>query len=460
MDVIEIDAASNTGVDNIRTLNEQVQFTPVECLYKVYIIDEVHMLSIGAFNALLKTLEEPPKNVVFILATTEPHKIPVTIQSRCQKLNFRKLSFQEISGHLQMICDAESIKGDSDAIALITRNSDGCVRDALSLLEQLNAYNSGTISYENVIQMLGATSDVFLVDLLKGIFTGNKKKVLDLTTTFFESGGNPMQFMTDVINVLKDLLLIRFGKEDEVGLSGDQIKELKTISDGSTETQILEAVDLFSKLESELRWFSRADLVIQIKILGLANHFVPESTVEIRLPIENARVSETPMQPHSSQIETAKPGVKPAMSNRSNPRPISENTTASSNVNEEVPKSLTDVWNKVLELTKQKKPMLYAILTDSKPVDLLENSLQISLSGPGFFRLKLEEEANQVFFSDLLFALLGRACTMTIVDKKVSTEVADNGSEKEEIKTEESKESPKNNMHVNRIIDMFEGKTM
>ena len=180
MNVIEIDAASNNGVDNIREIREEVAYRPTEGRYKVYIIDEVHMLSIGAFNALLKTLEEPPEYVIFILATTEAHKIPVTILSRCQRYDFKRISIETISGRLRELIEKENLDVEDKAVRYIARMADGSMRDALSLLDQCTAFYIGQrLTYDNVLEVLGAVDADVFSRLLRELLERDVKKVIE-----------------------------------------------------------------------------------------------------------------------------------------------------------------------------------------------------------------------------------------------------------------------------------------
>ena len=194
-DIIEIDAASNNGVDEIRELRDKVSLVPSYGKYKVYIIDEVHMLTTAAFNALLKTLEEPPKHIIFILATTEPHKIPMTILSRCQRFDFKKISINDIKNRLEYVCDKEKIKIEPQAIELIAKLSDGGMRDSLSLLDQLTAYTTNKISVNDVNDVYGVITNEEIVDLLKIIYDGNIATSFNLINKYDEEGKNLVKIM-------------------------------------------------------------------------------------------------------------------------------------------------------------------------------------------------------------------------------------------------------------------------
>ena len=210
MNVIEIDAASNNGVDNIREIRDEVQYSPTEGRYKVYIIDEVHMLSIGAFNALLKTLEEPPAYVIFILATTEAHKIPVTILSRCQRYDFHRISIETIAGRLSQLMEAEHINVEEKAIRYVAKAADGSMRDALSLLDQCIAFYLGQdLKYENVLEVLGAVDTAVFAEMLSYILKADTYACMQLLEQIIMQGRDLGQFVSDFVWYLRNLLLVQ-----------------------------------------------------------------------------------------------------------------------------------------------------------------------------------------------------------------------------------------------------------
>ena len=233
MNVIEIDAASNNGVDNIREIRDEVQYSPTEGRYKVYIIDEVHMLSIRAFNALLKTLEEPPAYVIFILATTEAHKIPVTILSRCQRYDFHRISIETIAGRLSQLMEAEHINVEEKAIRYVAKAADGSMRDALSLLDQCIAFYLGQdLKYENVLEVLGAVDTAVFAEMLSYILKADTYACMQLLEQIIMQGRDLGQFVSDFVWYLRNLLLVKTTDdeakaEDIIDVSADNLEQLK-----------------------------------------------------------------------------------------------------------------------------------------------------------------------------------------------------------------------------------------
>ena len=217
MNVIEIDAASNNGVDNIRQIRDEIQYSPSSGKYTVYIIDEVHMLSIGAFNALLKTLEEPPAYVIFILATTEPHKIPITILSRCQRYDFKRISIDTIAARLSELMEKESIEVEDKAIRYVAKAADGSMRDALSLLDQCIAFYLGQkLTYDNVLDVLGAVDNEIFSRLTRSVIDSDVTTSLNILDEIIMQGREPGQFVNDFIWYLRNLMLIKTSDDDEI----------------------------------------------------------------------------------------------------------------------------------------------------------------------------------------------------------------------------------------------------
>ena len=249
MDVIEIDAASNTSVDDIRSLREKVNYAPGQARYKVYIIDEVHMLSNSASNALLKTLEEPPPQVIFILATTEIHKVLPTILSRCQRFDFRRISQSDVVAKLESICKAEGIKIEPEGLRLIARSATGSLRDAENLLEQLTTYYGNEIGLSQVQAVLGITGDERAKELVKHIVNNDVSAGVSTINGVNSDGLDLRQFNRELVAYLRQLLLVKTGSEEAVDLTTEDIAELKELAAKTTLAQILRAIKLFGQLE-------------------------------------------------------------------------------------------------------------------------------------------------------------------------------------------------------------------
>ncbi|HEO8422681.1 DNA polymerase III subunit gamma/tau [Niallia sp. FSL W8-0635] len=269
-DVIEIDAASNNGVEEIRDIRDKVKFAPSSVPYKVYIIDEVHMLSIGAFNALLKTLEEPPKHVIFILATTEPHKIPLTIISRCQRFDFRRITSQAIVNRMRLIMDESAISCEEKALQMIARAADGGMRDALSLLDQAISYSNEVVTVEDALTVTGAVSQNFLNTLSKAILDGDTVRGLQSLDELLLSGKDSNRFIEDFIFFYRDMLLYKTAPRLEESLErvllDDDFKEL---AEAYTHEQIYELIHVLNKTQQDMRWTNHPRIFLEVAIVRL-----------------------------------------------------------------------------------------------------------------------------------------------------------------------------------------------
>lgn len=265
VDVIEIDAASNNGVEQIRDLKEKVQYAPTSCKYKVYIIDEVHMLSGAAFNALLKTLEEPPKHAVFILATTEVHKIPATILSRCMRFDFKLISTEKIAEHISNIYDKIGKSYEKEAVFAIAKAGEGSVRDALSVADTALSYSEGTLTYKQVTEILGSTDFDYICSFVENIILGNTSKILSSINELCSLGKSIGVLTKDVTEMLRNLLVIKTCDKpnDILALPSDLLKKLTSIANSTNADRLLHVSELFSTLEGEIKYSVHPRIVFE-----------------------------------------------------------------------------------------------------------------------------------------------------------------------------------------------------
>ena len=272
LNVHEIDAASNNGVDYIRMLRDQIQYSPVDDKYKVYIIDEVHMLSPGAFNALLKTLEEPPSYVIFLLATTEKQKVPVTILSRCQKYDFKRISVDTITRHLVDLMEKENVSAEEKALAYIARAADGSMRDALSLLDQCIAFYLGqTLTYENVLSVLGAADNSVFSKLLRSILRQDSLQALAIIEDIISEGRDLSQFLADFLWYLRNLLILKDqeGAEESLDMSRDIIEGLKEEAQMVGSEELLRYIRILSDLEGQVKHATQKRVLLEVGFIKL-----------------------------------------------------------------------------------------------------------------------------------------------------------------------------------------------
>ncbi len=284
MNVIEIDAASNNGVDSIRQIVEEVNYSPAEGKYKVYIIDEVHMLSIGAFNALLKTLEEPPAYVIFILATTEVHKIPITILSRCQRYDFRRISIDTIADRLKELTQKEQVQIEEKAVRYIAKVADGSMRDALSLLDQCIAfYFEQELTYDKVLDVLGAVDTEVFSRMLREILKGDAAAALGVLQDIVLQGRELSQFVTDFAWYLRNLLLIKSadGVEDIIDVSSDNLVRLKEEAELAENDTIMRYIRILSELSGQIRYAAQKRILIEMAIIKLCRPAMETDTASL-----------------------------------------------------------------------------------------------------------------------------------------------------------------------------------
>ena len=296
MNVIEIDAASNNGVDNIREIVDEVSYSPAEGKYKVYIIDEVHMLSIGAFNALLKTLEEPPGYVIFILATTEVHKIPITILSRCQRYDFKRISIDVIADRLAELMEKEQIKVDLKALRYIAKTADGSLRDALSLLDQCIAFHFGKeLTYDMVLDVLGAVDNEVFSRLLRHMLNQDVLGCISLLEEIVMQGRELTQFVSDYTWYLRNLLLVKScdDVEDVLDVSSEHLKLLKEEADMAQQNSIMRFIRIFSELSGQLRYAAAKRVMIEMTMIKACR---PEMEKDRESVLERIRTLENKIE--------------------------------------------------------------------------------------------------------------------------------------------------------------------
>lgn len=309
MNVIEIDAASNNGVDNIREIKDEVSYSPTEGRYKVYIIDEVHMLSIGAFNALLKTLEEPPSYVIFILATTESHKIPVTILSRCQRYDFKRITIDIITERLQELMTEEKVEAEEKALRYVAKAAEGSMRDALSLLDQCIAFYLGEkLTYEHVLEVLGAVDTEVFSRLLRDILNKEVTSAIKILEELIVQGRELGQFVTDFIWYLRNLLLAKTSDniEDIIDVSAESMVRLKEEGTMTDENTLMRYIRVFSETSNQIKYASHKRILIEMSIIKLCK---PEMEMNLDSIIE--RLNHMEQKIENGMVIQARPEQTP-----------------------------------------------------------------------------------------------------------------------------------------------------
>lgn len=319
LNVIEIDAASNNGVDNIRQIREEVAYPPTEGKYKVYIIDEVHMLSPGAFNALLKTLEEPPSYVIFILATTESHKIPITISSRCQKYDFRRIPVDVIADRLADLMDREGLEADRKAIDYVAKSGDGSMRDALSILDQCVAFNLGQkLTYDKVLETIGAVDIDTFARLLECVLREDVEGAIDVVDEIVWQGRELGRFVSEFTWFLRNILVVKLSQTegDRLDMTKENLERIRGIAVGMDESTVIRYINVFSDASASIKYSTQKRIVLEMAVIKLCR---PQMETDVTSIVERVRFLEEKLdalQANGIQMQPVKQsssaGEKPA----------------------------------------------------------------------------------------------------------------------------------------------------
>lgn len=417
MDVIEIDAASNRGIDEIRELRDNIKYPPSEGRYKVYIIDEVHMLTKEAFNALLKTLEEPPRYVVFILATTEPYRLPETILSRCQRYDFKRLAISDIIGKMREILDKHGLKADNQALAVIARSSQGAMRDALSLLDQCISYADTELTKDIVLEILGTVNEEFLFDFAESIRAKDLPKCLAKIDELTYNGKDLHQFVSDLLYHFRNLMVARVSQNPTgiIDLSEESIEALKNQSRGFELKEILRVINTLSEAEKDIKWASHPRILLEMALVKLTKPEVDDSVmgiVERVSRLERCLESNKEQREPSTQTCDQPQKADTSLSTRDSLQKQNkkENGQNDANIKGKTLEELQQIWPQIIARIKQEKPSLKAFIQSGnpQPVELKEKQLVIGIGGMELNKAMLErniglieEVISEVYDEDL-----------------------------------------------------------
>ena len=424
MDVVEIDAASNNSVDDIRELRENVKYSPSKSKYKVYIIDEVHMLSQGAFNALLKTLEEPPSYVIFILATTEPHKIPATILSRCQRFDFKRVTVKDISSRMKYICEKEGIEADDKALNLIARNSQGALRDALSILDQCISFQGHTISYNDVIELLGSVNIEQLFDLAESIIKENTKKSLQILNDFIVWGKDVRNLVNDLIDHFRNLMVCKISNdlEDIISLPEETIDLLKKQADTIDTNNLIRILNILSETQDAMKASSNPRVLMEVTMIKIVQPMFDESKEALIKRIENLE----------KKIESGNIKVNHISTNQSvdnfdkndqidkNIQEIqSEENIEYENIKNDDVKLIQKSWKNILQKMKEdKEQVTRALLQDVDSFNVSEDTLYIIFTDNySFAKSRLDSPKTIEYVEKVIREVLNRSFNVKIALK-------------------------------------------
>lgn len=460
LDVQELDGASNRGIDEMRDLREAVKYPPNNSKYRIYIIDEVHMLTREAFNALLKTLEEPPPHVIFIMATTDAHKVPATILSRTQRFDFKHISINDISEYLKQILESENIKYDTDGIRLIAQKADGSLRDSLSLLDQTIAYASDALDVETIRDVLGIIKENVFLNIIQTIEKRDHKEVIHQLSQLIDAGYAISDFISGFNEFLRNCMIQKTGESAKLNLSENSLNWLQTDCRFST-ADFLRMLDLSLQFESKLRFLQQPQISLEalfiklsmmdasVDIASILSGEVPK-TISVKKP-ESQKPSITTEKPDSSLVQT-EPMESPQPTENN---PVTEKLTTPTPpvVSEPVPQQVRNLtledfnnsWTEIIEGLEEKNSKIAHFLEEAKLSSFDGKQLLIELVNGHRFHLKtLEKDAEQIA------SVINDKLNQKI---RIKFHIQENNEEKPEKKKPESAEHPL----FMKVLETFEG---
>ncbi|ANK64096.1 DNA polymerase III subunit gamma/tau [Loigolactobacillus backii] len=399
-DVIEIDAASNNGVDEIRDIRDKAKYAPTAAKYKVYIIDEVHMLSTGAFNALLKTLEEPPEHVLFILATTEPHKVPLTIISRTQRFDFRRINSQDIYQRMVYILQEKEVTFEPEALKAIAKAAEGGMRDALSILDQVLSFSDNHVTLDNALQVTGSTTRALLADYMQTIQDQATAKALEILQQLLAAGKDASRFIEDLIEYSRDLLLYQKAPEMVTEIEMGSVDDhFKALSQSLAATTLYEVIDILNDMQQQLRFTNHPDIYLEVVTVKLTQLKVAAVTAQVDQPEVQSKATsqaapEATVAALQAQVKQLTQAVDQLQSSEgqaapvtATPRPVKRTTTPARHANpaavypvldhatKENLQQLKGVWQDLLQtLSVQYRALMHA----SEPVAASHDGVVVS----------------------------------------------------------------------------------
>ncbi|MBS4535893.1 DNA polymerase III subunit gamma/tau [Clostridium sp. D2Q-14] len=448
MDVVEMDAASNNSVDDIRDLKEKVKYPPSTGKYKVYIIDEVHMLSKGAFNALLKTLEEPPKHLLFILATTEPQKLPATILSRCQRYDFKRITVKNIVKAMKDICNELDIEVEERGLNLIARNSDGAMRDALSILDQCVSFSEGTITYEYILSILGTVNNDIIFDMADYIIDDDLEKALINVDELVMMGKDVHQFIKDLINHFRNLMVAKSSDklDDIIDGTEEMIEQFKQQSKSITLNRVISIIKLLSEAESNSKWSSQPRIILETTLMKMVSPELDNSLESIL-----SRISVLEEKIENGNIAINKPSSKVKDNNKrmndkdtkviqrktkkqiEELKPLEDNKNNTNEVKNSIEEdtSMKDIiksWPNILKKIKVERISVQALLTEGTPHDLNNGILYIAFKdGFGFHKDAVDKEDNKIYIENTINSMLNSNIIVKFVmENEIDQQTNDN----------------------------------
>ena len=465
-DIVEMDAASNNSVDDIRAIRDEVNFLPTVAKYRVYIIDEVHMLSPGAFNALLKTLEEPPKHVKFILATTEPQKLPATILSRCQRFDFKKIPDSDIIINLEKICKESNIEYTEGASNLIAELSEGAMRDALSILERCAQDGENKIDEEKIKDLVGIPKIEYISKIAEEIVNSNGENALITVKNVIDEGKDINNILWEIIKYFRDILLFKSTKEISNVYSKEDAKKIEELSSKIDNERLLNIIYKLSELENDIKWSSQKNIVFQVGILKVCSNetvSLEERVEKLENTLKNGTIQVASIQNNGLNAEISKKegffaekstqakinekvtsGEQQASQINSEKSAVAKSTESKQNVEKSVTKNNADFWSNVIEtLKEQRMPMLYSNLVNSRGIMLDDMTVGIEFPNGlnSFGKSVIERPENMAEIKRLVSLECKKDMKVKLIDKKA----------------EENKKSQSNEFNIGIDVNLIDG---
>jgi DNA polymerase-3 subunit gamma/tau len=482
MDVVEIDAASNRGVEEIRDIRDKVKYAPTEVRYKVYIIDEVHMLTTEAFNALLKTLEEPPAHVIFILATTEPHKLPATIISRCQRFDFHRVSLEDQINRIRLVCEQENLTAEDEAVQYIARISDGGMRDALSLLDQISSFSDGVIKYTDVISMTGGVASDQYAQLANAIVKKDIGEGLQIIDQLMKEGKSAERCIEGFIHYFRDLLVVSMAPDfanqtQHFKLPEEQLSQFKN-------TQLFKIIEILNRYQGEMKYAAQPRTLFEVAMMKLCSlhdfssgesnsdaaagalspQFLQQiKTLEDRVAeLEQRLTSSSGSSTSRNQLD---PGRSPLQAEPKLSQAVKNVKGLGINFDPFLYqrddagfKALISAWGQVLNQVKDQKITVHAWLVDGEPVSVTEDSILVAFKNT-IHRETTEKPANKQLIEQVLEKLLQKPLKLVTVMQKdwkqASDSYVDQPTEELTLEPEPSEQGKHKEDWINEAIELF-----
>lgn len=414
IDVTELDAASHNGVEDIRNIIDEVQYPPHESRFKVYIIDEVHMLSVGAVNAFLKTLEEPPKNVIFILATTDPQRLPATILSRCQRFDFKRIKKDDMFQRLREIATKQGFSADDKSLYLVARISDGAMRDALSVLDQAIAVGDGKVEYDDIINMLGLVTNDYLVKLTDAIIDKSVEIAMRVVEDVVLNGKDINIFIKDFIVHMRNLMMVKVSNNPEeiIDLSEENIKILKDQSSKIRIEEIMRCIRILQETEEQSKWSKQSRIYLELAIIKMckseydtSNEVILARLNKVEQIIKHGEIDFSKESTIGNAKDEIKGTSKQAKKSQMNEESIEQTINSDSKINLE---DVKKVWKDILETFKERRfRVLGAHLTNGEPVSCSGSIIEIRFhKNYNFSKQNLQKTDNNKVVEEIFSEIL------------------------------------------------------